>query len=219
MHRGLKTLIVAGAAALVMAPMQARADGFVSPWIGSAFGSGDGVSNGVSTSELENGQTTFGITAGGMGAGIIGGEVDFGYSPSFFGDKTLFGNNTVMNLMGNVIIGIPIGGQKGAGIRPYVTGGLGLLRTQIDGGTLGNVSSSDNGLGWNAGRRRDGLLRGSRWRPRRPALHARLQRAGSRLRHRRQPPRPAFLARVGRRRVPVRSPGGVGSWKRMSSNF
>jgi len=151
MHRGLKTLIVAAAAALVMAPMQARADGFVSPWIGSAFGGGDGVSNGVSTSELENGQTTFGITAGGMGAGIIGGEVDFGYSPSFFGDKTLFGSNTVMNLMGNVIIGIPIGGQKGAGIRPYFTGGLGLLRTQIDGGTLGNVSSSDNGLGWNLG--------------------------------------------------------------------
>ena len=151
MHRGLKTLIVAGAAALVMAPMQARADGFVSPWIGSAFGGGDGVSNGVSTSELENGQTTFGITAGGMGAGIIGGEVDFGYSPSFFGDKTLFGSNTVMNLMGNVIIGIPIGGQNGAGIRPYFTGGLGLLRTQIDGGTLGNVSSSDNGLGWNLG--------------------------------------------------------------------
>ena len=151
MHRGLKTLIVAGAAALVMAPMQARADGFVSPWIGSAFGGGDGVSNGVSTSELKNGQTTFGITAGGMGAGIIGGEVDFGYSPSFFGDKTLFGSNTVMNLMGNVIIGVPVGGQHGAGIRPYVTGGLGLLRTQIDGGTLGNVSSSDNGLGWNLG--------------------------------------------------------------------
>src|SRR6185436_20757572 len=132
MQRGLKTLIVAGAAALVMAPMQARADGFVSPWIGSAFGSGDGVRNGVSFPELENGQTTFGITAGGMGGGIIGGEVDFGYSPSFFGDKTLFGSNTVMNLMGNLIIGIPVGGQHGAGIRPYVTGGLGLLRTQID---------------------------------------------------------------------------------------
>jgi outer membrane protein with beta-barrel domain len=151
MQRGLKTFIVAGAAALVLAPIQARADGFVSPWIGSAFGSGDGIRNGVSGTELNNGQTTFGVTAGGMGAGIIGGEVDFGYSPSFFGDKTLFGSNTVMNLMGNVIIGIPIGGQHGAGIRPYFTGGLGLLRTQIDGGTLGNVSSSDNGLGWNLG--------------------------------------------------------------------
>ena len=151
MKRGMKTLIVTGAMALVFAPMQARADGFVSPWVGSAFGSGDGVRNGVSDTEIKNGQTTFGITAGGMGAGIIGGEVDFGYSPSFFGDKTLFGNNTVIDLMANLIVGVPVGGQHGAGIRPYVTGGLGLLRTQIDGGTLGNIQSSNNGLGWNVG--------------------------------------------------------------------
>ncbi len=150
MKRGLKTLIVTGAMALVFAPLQARADGFVSPWVGSAFGSGDGIGNGVSTTELENGQTTFGVTAGGMGAGIIGGEVDFGYSPSFFGDKTLFGTNTVIDLMANLIVGIPVGGQHGAGIRPYVTGGLGLMRTQIDGGTLA-VQSSNNGLGWNVG--------------------------------------------------------------------
>ena len=151
MKRGMKTLIVTGAMALVFAPMQARADGFVSPWVGSAFGSGDGVKNGVSTNELKNGQTTFGINVGGMGAGIIGGEVDFGYSPSFFGDKTLFGNNTVVDLMANLIVGIPVGGQHGAGIRPYLTGGIGLLRTQIDGGTIGNIQSSNNGLGWNAG--------------------------------------------------------------------
>jgi len=140
MRRALKTLIVAGAAALVLAPMQARADGFVSPWVGSAFGS-----------SIDNGRTTFGITAGGMGAGIIGGEVDFGYNPSFFGNQNDFGNNTVINLMGNVIVGVPIGGTHGAGVRPYVTGGLGLLRTQIDGGTVARVSSSNNMLGWNAG--------------------------------------------------------------------
>ena len=140
MKHVIKTLILSGAAALVLAPAPARADGFVTPWVGSAFGS-----------NIKNGQASIGVSAGGMGAGIIGGEADFGWSPSFFGTKSDFGNNTVMNLMGNVIIGIPIGGQKGAGIRPYLTGGLGLLRTQIDGGTLGNVSSSDNGLGWNLG--------------------------------------------------------------------
>jgi hypothetical protein len=147
MRSAIKTLFVAGAAALVLTPTQARADGFVSPWIGSAFGS----DNSLSSSSVKNGQTTFGVTAGGMGAGIIGGEVDFGYSPSFFGTKSDFGNNTVMNLMANVLVGIPVGGQHGAGIRPYVTGGLGLLRTQIDGGTLSFGSSSSNGLGWNAG--------------------------------------------------------------------
>jgi hypothetical protein len=151
MQRALRTVIVSGVMALVFAPIQARADGFVSPWFGSAFGSGDGVSNGVSGSEIKNGQRSFGVAAGGMGAGIIGGEFDFGYSPSFFGDKSLFGTNTVMDVMGNVLVGIPVGGQHGAGIRPYATAGLGLLRTQIDGGTLTRVSSSSNALGWNAG--------------------------------------------------------------------
>jgi opacity protein-like surface antigen len=140
MRRGIKATLLIGAIALVLAPTQARADGFVTPWVGSAFGS-----------NIDNGQTTFGISAGGMGAGIIGGEVDFGWSPSFFGTKSDFGNNTVMNLMGNVIVGVPIGGQHGAGIRPYVVGGLGLIRSQIDGGTIANVSSSNNMFGWDAG--------------------------------------------------------------------
>jgi outer membrane protein with beta-barrel domain len=147
MQRALKTLIVTGAMAAVLAPVQARADGFFSPWVGSAFGAG----NGISTANIDAGATTFGITAGGMGAGIIGGEIDFGYSPSFFGDKEVFGANSIINLMGNVVVGVPVGGQRGPGIRPYVTAGLGLLRTQIDGGNLGNSKSSDNGLGWNAG--------------------------------------------------------------------
>jgi hypothetical protein len=140
MRQGIKALLVTGAMALVFAPIQARADGFVSPWIGSAFGS-----------DINNGRTTFGVTAGAMGAGIVGGEVDFGYNPSFFGNQNDFGNNTVINLMGNLIVGVPIGGQHGPGVRPYVTGGIGLLRSQIDGGTLTNVSSSNNMLGWNAG--------------------------------------------------------------------
>src|SRR3954470_6042422 len=123
MRRALRSLIVAGAVALVCAPATARADGFVSPWIGSAFGS-----------NIDNGRTTFGVTAGAMGAGVVGGEVDFGYNPSFFGTKNDFGNNTVINLMGTLIVGVPIGGTHGPGVRPYVTGGVGLLRSQIDGG-------------------------------------------------------------------------------------
>jgi hypothetical protein len=140
MQRGLRTLILTGTIALVLAPTQARADGFVTPWVGSAFGS-----------NISNGQTTFGVSAGGMGAGVIGGEVDFGYSPSFFGTKSDFGNNTVINLMGNLIVGVPVGGQHGPGIRPYAVGGVGLIRTQIDGGTIATVSSSNNMFGWNAG--------------------------------------------------------------------
>jgi opacity protein-like surface antigen len=136
----IKSLIIASAAAVILAPMQARADGFVTPWVGSAFGS-----------NIKNGQATIGVSAGGMGAGIIGGEADFGWSPSFFGTKSDFGSNTVLNLMGNLIIGVPIGGTHGAGVRPYVVGGVGLIRSQIDGGTIARVSSSENMFGWDAG--------------------------------------------------------------------
>jgi opacity protein-like surface antigen len=140
MSRVIKSLILSGAVAAIFAPTEARADGFVTPWVGSAFGS-----------NIKNGQITVGVSAGGMGAGIIGGEADFGWSPSFFGTKSDFGNNTVMNLMGNLIVGVPVGGQHGAGVRPYVVGGVGLIRAQIDGGSIAKVSSSTNMFGWDAG--------------------------------------------------------------------
>jgi opacity protein-like surface antigen len=142
MRRALKILVLIAAVALVAAPTPARAEGFFSPWVGANWGSGN---------NIDNGRAAFGFNAGGMGAGIIGGEVGFGYSPSFFGTKNDFGNNTVIDLMGNLIVGVPVGGTRGKGIRPFVTGGVGLLRTQIDGGTLANVSASNNMFGWNAG--------------------------------------------------------------------
>ena len=140
MKHVIKTLILTAAVAVVLAPIQARADGFFVPWVGSGFGS-----------NIKNGQTTVGVSAGSMGAGIIGGEADFGWSPSFFGSQSDFGNNTVMNVMGNLILGLPVGGQHGPGIRPYAVAGIGLMRTQIDGGTVAKVSSSDNMFGWDAG--------------------------------------------------------------------
>lgn len=141
MRHTTKTLLLLTALAMVLAPVQARADGFFVPWAGTNWGS-----------DIGNGRGVVGITAGYMGAGIIGGELDFGLSPSFFGNKTDFGKNSVITTMANLIVGIPIGGTHGASVRPYVSGGLGLLRTQIErGGALFDVSSSSNDLGWNAG--------------------------------------------------------------------
>ena len=136
----IKAIVLSATVALVCAPTVARADGYVNPWAGVNFGS-----------EIANGRGAFGASAGWMGAGIAGAEVNFGYSPSFFGTQDDFGNNTVLDLMANVIVGVPIGGQHGHGFRPYVTGGLGLIRTQIDGGTVFDVQTSDNDFGWNLG--------------------------------------------------------------------
>lgn len=140
MRMALKAFILTAAVGLIVAPAQVRAEGYVTPWVGANWGS-----------DLTNGRAAFGVTAGGMGSGIFGGEVNFGYSPSFFGTQNDFGHNTVIDLMGNVIVGIPIGGRRVAAVKPFVTAGVGLLRTQIDGGTIANVSSSNNQWGWNAG--------------------------------------------------------------------
>jgi len=140
MRRLVMCAIVAGAVGLVSAPKAARADGFVTPWLGVNFGN-----------DIVDGRAAFGVGAGVMGAGVIGLEANVGYSPSFFGTDNDFGTNTVLDVMGNLIVGIPIGGQHGPGFRPYVTGGLGLIRTQIDGGTVFDVKASNNDFGWNLG--------------------------------------------------------------------
>lgn len=149
MRSVLKALVVSATAVGICAPAAARAEGYVSPWAAVQFG---GKLTDV-REDVDRSRAAFGVTAGGMGAGIIGGEFDFGYSPSFFGTENDFGNNTLITVMGNVIVGIPIGGTTGGGVRPYVTGGIGLIRTQIDGGRLFPVtsSSSDNELGFNIG--------------------------------------------------------------------
>jgi opacity protein-like surface antigen len=149
MRRAAKVLILTAAAALVLSAAQARAEGYISPWVATNAGTGfDGNNLGRS---FDNGRAGVGTQVGAMGKGIIGAELDLGWSPSFFGSTSDFGNNSVIDVMGNIIVGLPIGGTRGAGLRPYATAGLGLLRTQIDGGTIATVSSSNNDFGWNAG--------------------------------------------------------------------
>jgi opacity protein-like surface antigen len=144
-----KVLLAATAvAALALTPAPARAEGYISPWV--ATNAGTGFNSNISNS-FDNGRFGFGTQVGAMGKGIIGGELDLGWSPSFFGSTTDFGSNSVFDVMGNIIVGIPVGGTHGAGLRPYATAGLGLIRTQIDGGTIATVSSSNNDFGWNAG--------------------------------------------------------------------
>lgn len=145
-------LVIAG---FVSAPSTASADWLFTPFLGwnmngnYKFGDFDDFDD-----EFEQ-RVDFGASLGWMGAGIVGFEVDFGYSPNFFentggtGDFE-FGDNNVTTLMGNVLIGAPIGGQSGPGIRPYGVGGIGLMRSRIDDpAALFDVDS--NSWGFNLG--------------------------------------------------------------------
>jgi opacity protein-like surface antigen len=134
----IKAIVLSATVALVSAPSVARADGWVNPWAGVNFGS-------RFSSDTSGG---FGVNAGGMGAGIIGGEASFGFNPDFFGDHTDIGSNNELDLMGNLIVGVPIGGTHGGGFRPYITGGLGLVRTHL---LVGSVETNNNDWGWNLG--------------------------------------------------------------------
>jgi hypothetical protein len=140
----MKCVLLAAAVALVCAPVQARAEGYISPWGGMNF---------LASQDVDHGRGAVGINGGFMGHGILGAEVAFGYSPNFFGTSSEFGSNTVIDLMGNLVLGIPIGGTHGGGLRPYVSGGGGLIRTQIDQNNTISLHplGVNNDFGWDAG--------------------------------------------------------------------
>jgi opacity protein-like surface antigen len=142
----LKKCAVVAALSLVLLPGTARADWLFTPNIGGGFG-GD-------ASGREH--LTWGASIGWMGAGIIGWEADLAYTPEFFepddDDLDIIENSNVTSFMGNVLIGIPIGGQTGGGFRPYFSGGVGVLQTNVESAeSLFTVDNSEFGFNLGAG--------------------------------------------------------------------
>lgn len=142
---------------LAASPTRASADWLLTPFIGANFGGNADFGDFDDFDDEFERRVDFGASLGWMGGGIVGFEVDFGWSPNFFAD-TLgpgdfeFGDNNVTTLMANLLVGIPVGGQTGPGIRPYASGGLGLIRTHVDGGGFFNdLDSNDLGLNVGAG--------------------------------------------------------------------
>ena len=112
-------------------PAVARADGMFIPFIGVNFGGSAGrqpIADAIDAERLD-----WGASLAWMGAGIVGFEADLGYSPDFFG-RSDAGGSSVLSAMGNVLIGIPLGGQTGFGVRPYGLAGLGVVQSKIDSG-------------------------------------------------------------------------------------
>jgi opacity protein-like surface antigen len=130
----------------VLAPGTARADGMIIPFAGVNFG---GSSGQEIADAIDAQRANWGVSFAYMGAGVLGVEADFGYSPDFFG-KTDLGGSSVLTGTGNLLIGIPIGGQTGVGVRPYVLAGLGVLRSEVD--AFGDIASLDHSkLAWDFG--------------------------------------------------------------------
>ena len=139
------------------APAKASADWLLTPYIGYNFGGSATFNDAIGDVEDEfEKRAGFGASLAYMGAGAFGFELDLGYTPNFFqstegsGDFD-YGDNNLTTLMANVIVGIPIGGTSGTGIRPYAAGGIGIMRSHIGDAEdlLGDLDTSD--LGFNLG--------------------------------------------------------------------
>ena len=139
-------VIAIALAAITLAPVSARADVLFIPFFGVNFG-GD---SGKEFSEaFDTSQYNWGASIAFMGGGIFGFEGDFGYSPDFYG-KTETGGSNAFTATGNLIVGIPFGGQQGFGVRPYGIVGTGVLTSKSDFG-VSITDIDETNITWSAG--------------------------------------------------------------------
>jgi opacity protein-like surface antigen len=141
-----RTLIMA-ALLCGVSPATARADGLFIPYIGWNFG---GDAGGEFSDAVDSSRLNWGASLAWMGGGVIGFEGDFGYSPDFFG-KTDLGGSNVFTAFGNVMLGVPFGGQKGFGIRPYGVVGIGLVYAEGEAFETAGRELNENKIGWDFG--------------------------------------------------------------------
>lgn len=148
-------LIVMGAMLVALLPKPAAADWLFTPYVGGVFGGSANFGEFADRDDEIEQRITFGGSIGFMGAGIFGVEADIGFTPNFY-ENTVgpgdfeFGDSNLFTMMGNLILGAPIGGQQGAGFRPYASGGIGLIRSRISATTIFDELST-NDFGYNLG--------------------------------------------------------------------
>jgi hypothetical protein len=156
--RAATTATVLFAVVLCGSPREVRADYLFVPFVGAAFGGRTafvtGLEQGASSTQL-----VFGGSAGWLSAGILGFEGEFAYAPRFFESDNTGGDildSSVTTLSGSVIAAVPLS-VTDYSLRPYVIGGVGLMRSAINYAILVDPVS-DNSMGLNVGAGAIGFL-------------------------------------------------------------
>ena len=119
----------------------ARADGFITPYLGYNFG-GDS-SNCQTLTNCEDKHANFGVALG-SGSGLFGFEEDIGYAKNFYGSVPGADNN-VFTAMSNILAGVLSGP-----VQPYALVGIGLIRSHVSLNPT-QISSTNNALGYDLG--------------------------------------------------------------------
>lgn len=121
---------------LAFAPAPARAQAYIAPFYGWDFGGSAGNCPSF-LNDCSEKKSNFGVT---LGYGrLFGIEEDISYAPNFFGTSSSYGSNNVLTLMTNMSIAFPTGP-----VRPYVSGGIGLVRTNVEISNVANLLSFKN---------------------------------------------------------------------------
>ena len=124
----------------------AHAQGYFAPSLGVTLANASG-----------EGRADFGAALGWIDRrSPIGVELDVVYAPQFFGGAGVYGANSVTTVMADLIVAgggdgrYGFGRRRGASVRPYASGGVGLMHeiitTAVPGEQIGN-----NDLGLNLG--------------------------------------------------------------------
>ena len=141
MTKSLRLLTLAVVCAIA-APGVARAQGFITPFIGYNFG-GDSA-NCLSFANCDQKRANFGVSIGSMG-GTVGFEEDISWAKNFFGDAPGT-DNSVLSLMSSILVGVP-----GGPVRPYVLGGVGLIHPHVSSSLSNAFDFSKNAFGYDLG--------------------------------------------------------------------
>ncbi len=135
-------LAVVAALLLVLTSAPARADGFLTPFVGHNFG-GD-ASTCAGLTDCSPRRTNYGVSVGAMGVSA-GFEEDFSYTKDFFGAAP-GAENSVFSAMSNLLfLGAPAGR-----IQAYIVSGVGLVRASVS-LNQSRVDSNVIGYDWGGG--------------------------------------------------------------------
>jgi len=130
---------------LLLSPPEARAEWLFTPSIGSTFGADTfGENNRVMSLAIAS-----------IDEDAFGWEANLTVAPNFF-DRTIsqfdfVGSGNVTTTMINALISIPVAGQQRTSFRPYVTGGLGLMRMHVASDPADPFVTNEHEVGWDLG--------------------------------------------------------------------
>lgn len=131
---------------IFLAPPSANAQGYIAPALGVVFGN-----------PSAQGRADFVVDLGWLSRfEPLGFELDAMYAPSFFGNEGPYGENSVTTVMGNIVVagggGGRFGGRRRGAVRPYVSGGVGIMHEVVTTSVIANkISNNDLGLNLGAG--------------------------------------------------------------------